>query len=136
MNLRRYSLIVLCLVGLSLVSGLAGGLIGHRVARCRLEARNNPENWNEHVAQEFDRIVKPSPEQAPKIQAHLDRAVLELVAIRSDTITRTTNVIWRLVAQVEQELTPEQRRAFEVMKPKPADLTLDMLKVGSKPQSK
>ena len=56
--------------------------------------------------------------------------------IRADTITRTTNVIWRLVAEVEQELTPEQRQAFEVMKPKPADLTLDMLKVGSKPQSK
>ena len=136
MNFRRYSLIILCLAGLTLVSGLAGGLIGHRVARCRLEARNNPENWNEHVIQEFDRIVKPTPDQAPKIQAHLDRAVQELLAIRTDTITRTTNVIWRLVAEVEQELTPEQRQAFEIMKPKPADLTLDMLKVGSKPQSK
>lgn len=127
---------MLCLVGLSLVSGLAGGLIGHRVARCRLEARNDPENWNEHVTQEFDRIVKPTAEQAPKIQAHLDHAVQELLAIRADTITRTTNVIWRLVAEVEQELTPEQRQAFEVMKPKPADLTLDMLKVGPRPQSK
>ena len=136
MNLRRYLPVLLCLVGLSLVSGLAGSLIGHRVARRQLEARNNPENWNEHIAQEFDRIVKPTPEQAPKIQAHLDHAVLELLAIRADTITRTTNVIWRLVTQVEQELTPEQRRAFEVMKPKPADLTLDMLKVGAKPASK
>jgi hypothetical protein len=136
MSLRRSSLIVLCLVGLSLVSGLAGGLIGHRVARRQLEARNNPENWNEHVGQEFERIVKPTPEQAPRIQAHLDRAVQDLLAIRSNTITRTTNVIWRLVAEVERELTPEQRRAFEVMKPKPADLTLDMLKVGSKSQPK
>lgn len=136
MKLRRYSLIILCLLGLALVSGLAGGLIGHRVARCQLEARNNPENWNEHVAQEFDRIVKPTPEQAPRIQAHLDKAVQELLAIRADTITRTTNVIWRLVAEVERDLTPEQRKAFEVMKPKPADLTLDMLKVGGKPQSK
>ncbi len=136
MNLRRYLIIILCLVGLSLVSGLAGSLIGHRMARCQLEARNNPENWNEHVAQEFNRLVKPTPEQAPRIQAHLDKAVQELIAIRADTIARTTNVIWRLVADVEHELTPEQRKAFEVMKPKPADLTLDMLKVGGKPQSK
>ena len=102
MNLRRYSLIVLCLVSLCLISGLAGGLIGHRVARCRLEARNNPENWNEHVAREFDRIVKPTPDQAPKIQAHLDRAVQELLVIRAATLTRTTNVMWRRVAEVEQ----------------------------------
>ncbi len=136
MNLRRYSIIILCLVGLSLVSGLAGGLIGHRVARCQLEARNNPENWNERVGQEFERLVKPTPAQAPKIQAHLDKAVQELLVIRADTIARTTNVIWRLVWEVEQELTPEQRKAFEVMKPKPVDLTLDVLKVRSKPQSK
>jgi hypothetical protein len=136
MNLRRSFFIILCLLGLSLVSGLAGGLIGHRVARRQLEARNNPENWNEHVVQEFDRIVRPTPDQAPRIQAHLDGAVQELLVIRADTITRTTNVIWRLVAEVERELTPAQRQAFESMKPKPADLTLDMLKVGSKPRSK
>jgi hypothetical protein len=129
MNLRRYSLVIVCLAGLAVASGLAGGLLGHRVARRELEARNNPENWNEHVAQEFDRIVKPTPEQAAKIQAHLDRAVQDLVVIRAETIARTTNVIWRLVAEVEAELTPEQRAAFAVMKPKPADLNLDMLKV-------
>ena len=39
-----------------------------------------------------------------------------------------------LVAQVEKELTPAQRDAFEAMKPKPADLTLDVLKV--KPEEK
>jgi len=132
MNFRRYALIVCCLVGLALVSGLAGALIGHRVARCRMEARNDPGNWNEHVTQEFVRIVNPTAEQGPKIQAHLDRAVQDLLVIRSETIAKTTNVIWRLVADVERELTPEQRKAFEVMKPKTADLTLDMLKVGAK----
>jgi len=136
MNFRRYSLVIICLLGLALVSGLAGGLIGHRVARRQLEARNNPENWNEHVIQEFDRIVKPTPEQAPKIQAHLDRAVQDLVVIRSETIARTTNVIWRLVSEVEQELTPEQRNAFQVMKPRQSDLNLDMLKVRPKPNGR
>jgi hypothetical protein len=132
MNLRRYSVILLALAGLVLVSGLAGALLGHRVARCRFEARNNLENWNEHVAQEFERIVKPTPQQGPKIQAHLDRAIQDLVLIRSQTIVLTTNVIWRLVAEVDQELTPEQRKAFEVMKPKPGDVSIDMLKVQPK----
>jgi len=136
MNFPRSARIILCLLALTLVSGLAGGLIGHRVARRQLEARNDPENWNEHVIQEFDRIVQPTAEQAPKIQAHLDRAVQDLVAIRSETVARTTNVIWRLVAEVDQELTPKQREAFTVMKPKPGELGLEMLKVKPKANAK
>jgi capsid protein len=117
------------LVALIVISGLAGGLMGHASARRQFDARNDPANWNEHVSREFDRIVKPTPEQGERIQAKLDDAVRELQAIRLDTIARTTNVIWRLVAGVEQELTPDQRKAFEVMKPKPSELTLDLLKV-------
>ncbi len=129
MNIFRHWKIILCLAAIVVVSGAAGWLIGHRSARQQLERRYDPENWNEHVAQVFEHTVKPSPEQGPRIQAHLDRAVRELQAIRSDTVARSTNVIWRLVAEVEAELTPEQRQAFETMKPKPGDLTLDVLKV-------
>jgi hypothetical protein len=136
MSLLRYWKIVLALLTLVVVTGLAGGLIGHRVARCHLDERNNPENWNEHVAREFDRIVRPTAEQGPRIQAHLDKAVRELQAIRLETISRSTNVIWRLVAEVEQELTPEQRQAFQAMKPKPGDLTLDVLNVDPKHDSR
>ena len=121
--------IILLLCGIMFGSGLAGGLVGHRVARRNLEARNNPENWNEHVAHEFDRVVKPTPDQDAKIQAHLDKAVHELQRIRLATIAQSTNVIWRLVADVDRELTPEQRKAFETMKPRQSDLTLDVLKV-------
>jgi hypothetical protein len=121
--------ITLYLLGIVLTSGLIGGLIGHAVARRQLEARDNPANWNEHVSREFDRIVQPTPDQAGKVQAHLDEAVRQLQLIRADAITRSTNVIWHLVDQVDHELTPDQRRAFEVMKPKSSDLTLDVLKV-------
>ena len=135
MTLLRHWKIALCLLAIILASGLAGALMGHRIARRQLEARNDPANWNEHVGREFDRVVKPNPEQGVRIQAHLDRAVRELQAIRRDTVARSTNVIWRLVAEVEQELTPEQRQAFEAMKPKPSDLTLDVLKVKPPPGS-
>jgi hypothetical protein len=125
----RHWRIAFCLVALVIVSGLVGALLGHRVARRQVEVRNDPVSWNEHVAHTFDRIVKPDPEQGARIQAHLDGAVRELQAIRLETIARSTNVIWRLVGEVEKELTPEQRKAFDTMKPKPADLTLDVLKV-------
>ncbi len=136
MRLLRHWKIILYLLGIIVASGLAGGLIGHRVARRQLDSRNDPANWNEHVAREFDRIVKPTPEQDTRLQAHLDKAVRELQAIRADTISRSTNVIWRLVADVDQELTPEQRRAFSALKPKASDLTLDVLKVKSPPEGK
>jgi hypothetical protein len=129
MNPGRSWKLGLCLAGVLVATALSGGLVGHGVARRQLEARNNPEHWNEHVSREFDRIVKPTPEQATRIQARLDQAVRELQAIRLETIARSTNVIWRLVTEVERELTPAQRQAFEVMKPKPADLTLDVLKL-------
>jgi capsid protein len=133
----RHWKIAVCLAALVLVSGLVGALIGHGIARRQLESRNDPVSWNEHVSRTFDRLVKPDAEQGVRIQAHLDQAVRELQAIRLETIARSTNVIWRLVGQVEKELTPEQRKAFDTMRPKPADLTLDVLKVkpqgGAKP---
>lgn len=129
MKILAHWRILLSLLAIILVSGLAGGLLGHRAARRQLEQRNDPEHWNERVARVFDRIVKPTPDQAGRIQAHLDRAVRELQTIRLDTLSRSTNVIWRLVEEVEWELTPDQQKAFEAIKPKPGDLTLDVLDV-------
>ena len=133
MNLTRHWKILLALATIIVGSGLAGALIGHGLARHQFETRSDPTSWNEHVSREFDRVVKPDPEQAARIQQHLDKAVRELQAIRMQTIKQSTNVIWRLVAEVDQELTPEQRKAFTTMKPKPADLTLDVLKVKPPP---
>ncbi|HOW68888.1 MAG TPA: hypothetical protein P5186_15325 [Candidatus Paceibacterota bacterium] len=117
---------------LALVCGLAGGLLGFRLARAQWEQRNNPDHWNEEAMRTFDRTVNPTPEQRQVIGAYLDAAVEELKNIRADTIARSTNVIWRLVDQVERELTPEQREAFDKMKPKQEELrNLDLLDVGS-----
>jgi hypothetical protein len=129
MKVLSHPKIISSLAALMLVCGLAGFLAGHRMARKQIEVRNDPGAWNEHVAREFDRIVQPTPEQGGRIQASLDQAVKELQEIRLDTIARSTNVIWRLIAEVETQLTPEQLKAFEQMKPRPADLTLDLLRV-------
>lgn len=115
------------LVTLVAISALTGALDGHRLARKQLEARNNPETWNKHVTRESNRIVKPTPEQAARIQVYLAYAVRELQEIRRDTISRSTNVIWRLAGKVDRELTPEQQQAFRTMKPKPSELGLEVL---------
>jgi len=130
MKVLNHPKMVLSLAALMLVCGIAGFLVGHRMVRKQIEVRNDPGAWNEHVAREFDRIVQPTPEQGGRIQASLDQAVKELQDIRLDTIARSTNVIWRLIADVEKQLTPEQLKAFEQMKPGPADLTLDLLRVA------
>jgi len=134
MNLpRQHSKIAVSLAALIAVSAGTGALVGHRIARQQIDARNNPENWNDYVSREFERLIQPTPEQRPKVKGHLDEAVRDLQSIRLDTIQRSTNVIWRLVANVERELTPEQRKAFEALKPQPSDLNLDVLNVTPAP---
>ena len=123
---------MVCLVALVLASGIAGGLLGKRLARSEQRRQDNPETWNESAMRTFDRTVQPTAEQRQKIEAYLAQAVSDLKAIRADTIARSTNVIWRLVGQVEKELTPAQREAFEQMKPNQSDLTsLEVLQVDS-----
>lgn len=133
MNLSQHLKIGLCLAGLVAVSGLTGGLLGQRWGRHQMNQRNNPETWHEAATRTFVRTVHPTEQQGEVIQAHLNNAVTELKAIRADTILRSSNVVWRLMTQVERELTPEQLKAFEAMKPAPAELgNLDMLQVEPK----
>lgn len=132
MNARNSWKIIVCLLALILVSGAAGTLVGRRWARADMARRDNPETWNEAALRTFERTVKPTAEQRPQIEASLAAAIEELKAIRADTILRSSNVIWRLVAEVERRLTPEQREAFQAMKPRQQDLsTLDVLQIES-----
>lgn len=129
----RYVIITLCLVALVAISGLVGGFIGLRMARHQQEKKDDPETWNESSRRKFEHTVKPTPEQWVKLEGYLNQAVEDLKAIRADTIARSTNVVWRLVGQVEKELTPEQLEAFAKMKPNQQDLsTLDLLRVEKK----
>jgi hypothetical protein len=133
MNARDSRKTILFLVALAIVSSLAGGLLGRRLARAEFEQRSDPHHWNESAIHELERRLKPTSEQRDRIQAHLDVAVEELVGVREETIRRSAAIILRLVDQVEKELTPEQRTAFEEMKPRPSDLSnLNFLNVESR----
>ena len=79
---------------------------------------------------DLERTLKPTPEQRQKIQGYLDAAVEELKSVRAETISRSAAIVTQLVDEVDQELTPEQRVAFERLKPKPSDLSsLNLLNV-------
>ena len=117
------------LMAIATASALAGGIAGHRIARRHYEKRADPAHWNVTVAHRFDQLVHPTPAQSVKIQGYLDDAVRQLQTVRQDTIAKSTNIIFTLVAQVERELTPEQKTAFEALKPKPSDLNLNLLNV-------
>jgi predicted Holliday junction resolvase-like endonuclease len=133
MNGRSSWKLVVCLIALVLVSGLAGGLAGYRYARMEFQRRSDPGHWNETAMRDLERALKPTPEQRQKIQDHLDAAVEELKDVRADTIRRSAEIVLRLVGQVDRELTPEQRVAFERFKPKPGDLSnLDLLNVETR----
>lgn len=133
MKTIRPWMIIASLIALMLVSGLAGMLIGKRMTRYKIIQQNNPETWNEAAMNTFVRIVQPTPEQSDKIRVYLNAAIRDLVAIRADTINRSSNTVWRLVGEVEKELTPEQRTAFEKMKPTQSELSsLEVLHVDPK----
>ena len=123
MNGRGSWKMVVCLVALVLVSGLVGGLVGQRYARMEFQRRSDPSHWNETAMRDVERTVHPTPEQRQKIQDHLDAAVEELKNVRAETIRRSAEIVMRLVGQVDRELTPEQRVAFEQLKPKESDLS-------------
>ena len=121
---------VLCLAALALVCGLAGALLGRRWARSEFDCRSDPSHWNERAMHDLERNIRLTPQQQQKIQGHLDAAVEELKGIRKETLSRSTAVVLRLLDQVDQELTPQQRPAFQRMKPKAENLsTLNILNV-------
>lgn len=135
MNRRNAWKVAACLIALVLVSGLLGGLLGRRVARLEFQRRSDPRHWNQTVVHDLERALKPTPEQRAKIQAHIDAAVEELDAVRGETVRRSATIVGRLIEQVDRELTPQQRPAFDRMKPKPSELSsLHLLNV--EPRSK
>lgn len=127
MNRRRTVPIIAALGALGLVCGLAGGAVGYRLGREAVQDRANPETWHERASRRFEEVVHPTPEQGPRLDAHLQAALKELREIRRDTIARSAAAIDRLVVRVESELTPEQKAAFEKLKPHRDEVGLDVL---------
>jgi hypothetical protein len=132
MNARRHGVILASLLGIGALSGISGALVGYRVARQEMRERSNPEAWHERASRRFEQVVQPTPDQTERLARHLDLALDELKGIRSNAAHRSAVVIDRLVEQVEAELTPDQKEAFERIKPRREELMHDVMKVERK----
>lgn len=129
MSLLRHWKIILVMVSIVLVSAIAGAKFGYEKGKRYMRNRNKPDNWNERVMRGLESDLKLNAEQKQKVQVLLDNAVEELNGVRVQTIAKTTDVVRKLVDDVDNELTPEQKAKFSKMKPKDSDMSLDILKV-------
>jgi len=48
---------------------------------------------------DLQRVVRPTPQQREKIQAHVDAAVEALKGLRAETIARSSQIVTQLVQQ-------------------------------------
>ncbi len=117
------------LLAIVFLSGFAGFYLGFKFARTKLRAQNNPDAWNVSAMKALDRKLKLTAPQHAKVQAIIDAGVVELKSIRTETVEKTNTIIERVLAQIEDPLTPEQRVEFAKLKKTRGPTTIDMLKV-------
>ncbi|MES2573038.1 MAG: hypothetical protein V4710_23650, partial [Verrucomicrobiota bacterium] len=108
--------IALLLAGIVGVSILCGVAIGIKLTQRAVQRHNNPAAWKEIATSVLEHRLKLTPAQAPRVQTILESGVEEMKGIRRDAVTRTNGVIERLIAEIEKEITPEQRVEFEKLK--------------------
>jgi hypothetical protein len=123
------SKIILTLSATVVVSLLIGGDIGAHWAAAKIRRQGNPTAWNQSIMKIMQRHLKLTPDQERKVQGHLDDRVTELIGLREETVHRTDAVIEHLIAEVNEELTPQQRVEFAKLAAKRNQTNLDMLKV-------
>jgi hypothetical protein len=121
--------ITFILIAIVLMSSLAGGFTGFQWAKAIARKRSNPEAWYVQAMRSLERGLHLNPEQRTRVQTIMDGGVEEFKGIRIETIAKSNRVLDRMIAEVDQELTAEQRAEFAKFKAKRVQANLDMLKV-------
>ncbi len=125
----KYWKIVLVLLAITLLSAYGGGIVGYRVAKEKARRRSNPEAWNVTAMRVLEDRLKLTPPQIEKVQAVMDANVVDLVATREETMTKTNAILERMVAQIERELTPVQVAELLKLRAERKPVPLEMLYV-------
>ena len=132
MSLLRHWKIALLLVAVIAVSGTAGALMGVCYTKKALQKRRDPTHWHDTAMRYLETKLKLTPEQKEKVELALDQAVDKLKVTRVETIAATTKTIDEFSAQIEKELTPEQKEIFAKIKEEKGKATIDLLKIEPK----
>ena len=121
--------IVLVLLAIVLLSGYGGGIVGYRLAKERARRRSNPEAWNVIAMRLLESRLKLTPPQIEKVQAVMDAGVVDLTAVREETIAKTNPILDRMIAQIDNELTPAQAAELLKLRTEKKPVPLEMLNV-------
>jgi putative protein kinase ArgK-like GTPase of G3E family len=110
----KISLLLSLLVVVSVAVGFFLGIVLSSVINKKKE---DPAFWKKAATKHLEKL-QPTEEQRKKFEARTDSAVQELSALQKEGITRIWDVINRATADIDKELTPEQRVIFEKIKPR------------------
>ena len=125
----KYWKIILALLAIVLLSAYGGGIVGHRIAKEHARRKSNPEAWNVIAMRLLESRLKLTPPQIEKVHAIMDAGVVDLTTVREETIAKTNPILDRMIAQIDEELTPEQAVELLRLRAEKKPAPLDMLYV-------
>lgn len=102
---------------LVMVSVAVGFFIGIVLASTINKKKEQPAFWKQAATKQLEKL-HPTDAQRKKFEARTDSAVQELTALRGEGISRIWDIVNRATADIDKELTPEQREIFEKIKPR------------------
>ena len=109
--------VVLLLSLLVLVSAGMGFFAGIVLTTAINKKKEKPEFWQEAAMKQLEKL-HPDAAQKQKFEARTRTTVKELNDIRQQSIKDVWEVVKRAVGDIDKELTPEQRKTFDKIKPK------------------
>ena len=116
--------LVLLLMGMSLVIGF---FLGIGLSSAVQKKKDDPVFMKDAVMKKLE-TLKPTDAQRTRFKSIADDGIKELVIVRDDTKKEVIDILTRMVGQVNQELTQEQREEFAKMKPKAGDVLHELFR--------
>jgi len=111
-----------CLISMLIVMSMgAGFMLGILVSKGLQKKKEDPVFWKQAAMKHLEKL-HPNDAQRAKFESHTDKAVTELSALREEGIKDVWEIVLRATADIQQELSPEQRETFEKIRPKPPEI--------------
>lgn len=116
---RRLRLRVLLLLALfGAASAGVGFFLGLAAAKKVRTQKDDPQVWRQTALRRLEQL-KPDAEQKQRFETRVEEAVKELSDLRAEGIRRVWRIVDDAVRDLEKDLKPEQREAFEKFRPRP-----------------
>lgn len=110
-----------CLLVLLVLFSLGAGFMLGFIASKNLQKKKEDSAFWKQAAMKHLEKLKPDDAQRTKFETHTDKAVKELSDLRSQAIGDVWEIVERVSNDIGKELTPEQKDAFEKIRPRPPE---------------